>query len=337
MAAVVVVVAGAGTGIGLAVSDGSVPSSDGRRAAPTVPASSIPSASTPTSAAPVTTSTGTTSTGSASTGGPPHVLLVMMENHGYDQIVGSPTAPYLTQLVARYGLATASYAWTHPSLPNYLDIISGSTQGISTDCSSCSADGTQLVDQLQAKGIGWQAFIESMPNPCFTGTGSSPYDKNHNPFAYAPHLVHDAAECSRVVPYARLGPELAAGTAPPFLWVTPNTAHDMHTGTVRQGDTWLSQQVRAVMHSSWYRGGGTIVITFDEGVTNAGCCGGAGGGHIATVVVSAATPHGARMSRPIDHAGVLRTVEELYGLPFLGAAAKASSGTLLPLVGRAPG
>ena len=257
-----------------------------------------------------------------------------MENHGYATVVESPTAPYLNQLIGRYGLATASYAWTHPSLPNYLDLVSGSTQGIGTDCSSCAANGSQVVDQLQAKGIGWQAFIESMPSPCFTGSGSAPYDKNHVPFVYAPHIVHDPAECSRIVPYSRLGPELSAGTAPPFLWVTPNTEHDMHTGTVRQGDTWLSRQIPTVMRSSWYRSGGTIVITFDEGVTNAGCCGGASGGHVATIVVSSATPRGTRMSRPIDHAGILRSIEELYGLEYLGGAANASSGTFLPLIGR---
>jgi hypothetical protein len=92
-----------------------------------------------------------------------------------------------------------------------------------------------------------------------------------------------------------------------------------------------------VLRSSWYADGGTIVITFDEGVTDAGCCGGAAGGHIATIVVSAATPPGARMATPVDHAGVLRTIEELYRLPFLGAAANPSSGTLLPLLGRSPG
>lgn len=268
----------------------------------------------------------------------PHVMVIMLENHGYPQIVGSATAPYLNALIARYGLATASYADTHPSLPNYLDLVSGSTQGITTDCTTtCTANGPQLVDQLQAAGIGWRAYIESMPTPCYTGPTGQLYDRHHNPFVYAPHLVDNAAECANVVPLTLLTAQLAAGTAPTFLWITPNVQHDMHTGTVAQGDTWLAHELPSVMASSWYRSGGTIILTFDEGVTNSGCCGGAAGGHIATVVVSAATPRGDQLSTPVDHAGVLRTIEELYGLPFLGTAADPSSGTLLPLLGRSPG
>lgn len=278
---------------------------------------------------------GAPSTGAS--GGRPHLMLIMLENHGYGQIVGSVTAPYLNHLIARYGLATASYADTHPSLPNYIDIASGTTQGITSDCANCSADATQLVDQLQRAGIGWGAYLEAMPGPCYTGTGPPPYDKNHNPFAHAPHLVRDASECAHVVPYSQLGPQLANGTAPPFIWVTPDVTHDMHTGSVAEGDTWLSQQLPIVLRSRWYADGGVIVLTFDEGVTDAGCCGGAAGGHIATIVVSASTPSGARLATPVDTAGVLRTIEELYHLPFLGAAADPASGTLLPLLGRAPG
>lgn len=339
-------VVAAGIGIGLAVTGGPGTAAGGEHgaAAPTTSstgASPSSRTSAPGAAGPTSTSAPTTgvtsnspSTGATSTATPPHVMLLVLENHSASQIVGSPTAPYLNRLVHRYGLATNSYAWTHPSLPNYLDLVSGSTQGISSDCSTCTANGTQLVDQLQQKGIGWQAFIESMPSPCFTGDAPPPYDRNHNPFVYAPHLVQDPAECDRVVPLTRLGHELSTGTAPPFLWVTPNVQHDMHTGSVREGDTWLSHELPTVLSSSWYRAAGTVIITFDEGETNAGCCGGAAGGHIMTLVISAATAGGARMTAPVDHAGVLRTIETLYGVRPLGAAADPASGSLLPLLGK---
>jgi hypothetical protein len=265
-----------------------------------------------------------------------HVMLIVFENHGYTSIIGNPTAPYLNGLAKRFGLATASYATTHPSLPNYLELVSGSTQGITTDCTTtCSANGPQVVDQLGRRGIGWRAYMEGVHGACYTGAGDYPYDRHHDPFVYAPHIVDKRTTCGRVVPFATLAPALAKGTAPPFIWVTPDVLHDMHTGSVRQGDSWLGAQLPAVLRSRWYRDGGVVIITFDEsgGTTTAGCCTGAAGGHIATIVVSSRTRPGARMARPVDDAGVLRTVEALYHLPYLGAARNPRSGTLLPLLG----
>lgn len=263
-------------------------------------------------------------------------MVFVMENHGYDQIVGNPTAPYLNALAQRYGLATASYATTHPSLPNYLALVSGSTQGVVGDCTTCSADSPQVVDQLQQAGIPWHAYMEAAPTACFTGT-APPFDRHHDPFVYAPHIIENPAECDRVVPFSTFGPALDSGALPPFVWVTPDVEHDMHTGNIAAGDAWLRQTLPPVLASSWYRDGGVVIITFDEstGATAAGCCTGAVGGHIVTLVVSPRTPPGARLSTPVDGAGILRTIEALYRLPYLGAAADPRSGTLLPLLGLA--
>lgn len=264
-------------------------------------------------------------------------MVIVMENHGYAEIIGNPTAPYLNSLAQRYGLATASYATAHPSLPNYLALVSGSTQGITTDCTTCVANAPQLVDQLQRADIPWRAYMEAAPSACFTGT-APPFDRHHDPFVYAPHIVSDPAECDRVVPFSTFGRSLSDGTLPAFVWVTPDVEHDMHTGTVAAGDAWLHATFDAVLSSSWYRNGGAVVVTFDEstGGTDAGCCTGAAGGHIVTLVVSQRTPRAARLSSPVDDAGILRSIEALYHLAFLGEAQNPKSGTLLPLLGEAP-
>ncbi len=265
--------------------------------------------------------------------GEPHVMLIVMENHGYEEIIGNPTAPYMNHLARRYGLATSSYATTHPSLPNYLELVSGSTQGVSSDCTTCVANATQFVDQLDRAHIGWRAYMEAAPTACFTGYAPL-FDRHHDPFVYAPHVVADRAECDRVVPFSAFFPALAHGRLPAFVWVTPDVHHDMHTGTVAQGDAWLRAVLTNVLASTWYRDDGAVIVTFDEstGGTDAGCCTGAGGGHIATFVVSARTAPGARMAAPVDGAGILRTIEALYRVPFLGQAADPRSGTLLPLL-----
>ena len=83
------------------------------------------------------------------------VVVVVMENEERSSVIGSPHAPYLTRLARTYATAPRSYAIRHPSLPNYLALVSGSTQGITNDCTSCEAHGTNLGDQLTAKGVSW--------------------------------------------------------------------------------------------------------------------------------------------------------------------------------------
>src|SRR5579883_1848519 len=98
-----------------------------------------------------------------------HVFVIVMENKEYDDIIGSPNAPYLNHLAATYGLATEYFANYHPSLPNYLELISGANQGITDDCGTCSVDAPNLVDQLEAHGKTWRAYMEDLPSPCFNG------------------------------------------------------------------------------------------------------------------------------------------------------------------------
>lgn len=262
-------------------------------------------------------------------------MVVVMENREASQVLDPGQAPGVVAIADRYGLATQAYATTHPSLPNYLELIAGTTFGITDDCTTCSVDGPTIVDQLGDAGIDWRAYMEGMPAPCATVV-SSPggYAKKHDPFLYVRHIVSSPALCDRVVPATTLLDDLSTGRLPPFVWVTPNLCHDGHDCPTRVADAYLAQLVGHVVGSPWFQGGGVVVVTWDEGTTNAGCCGGAHGGHVATLVVSPATRPGARLDTPVDGAGILRTIETLYGLPFLGDAACPCSGSLLPLLGR---
>lgn len=265
----------------------------------------------------------------------PHVVVVVMENREASQVLDPRAAPAISTLAQRYGLATKAYATTHPSLPNYLELIAGTTFGITDDCTGCSVEGTTVVDQLQARGIDWRAYMEGMPVPCYSGT-SSPggYAKKHDPFLYVRHLRSDPNACGRVVPGSEFLADLAAGRLPPFVWLTPDLCHDGHDCSTATADAYLGQLVGHLVVSPWYRQRGIVVVTWDEGTTDAGCCGSAHGGHIATLVISSQTSPGARLDSPVDGAGILRTVESLYGLDYLGDAACPCSGTLLPLLDR---
>lgn len=267
------------------------------------------------------------------------MAIVVLENREASQVIGDPEAPYLNQLAKRYGLATQSYGQTHPSLPNYLTLIGGTAFGVTSDCTSCSVEGTTLVDQLNAKGIGWKAYMEGMPKPCYTGgdVSAQSYGKRHDPFVYVRHLVSTPADCNRVVPYSQLSQELATGSAPPFIWITPNSCNDGHDCPTATTDKWMSSNLPELLSSSWYKDNGVVIVTWDEGTSNAGCCNGeAAGGRIPTIVVSARTPAGARSAAPVDQAGTLATIEDLFGLGHLGQAGHPASGNLLSLVGAGP-
>jgi phospholipase C len=234
--------------------------------------------------------------------------------------------PYLNSLPNQYGLATDWNDLSHPSLPNYLGLISGSIQNNPQD--TTPADGTYpgptLVDQLAHAGYSWKAYMEDMPSPCDLNDtyGPANYDVNHNPFVYFDSIRGIRAQCDRVVPFTQFASDLQRNMAPDFMWVSPNLIDDMHNGTYAQGDAFLRTQIPIVLASQWYSGGGTVIITFDEGETTE---------KVATIVISRHTARGARLTTAGSHYGTLRAIEETYGVPLLGGAAQSSSGDLRPL------
>jgi phosphatidylinositol-3-phosphatase len=253
-------------------------------------------------------------------------MIIVDENHSQQQVIGNAQMPYLNSLASRYGLATHWNDLSHPSLPNYLGLISGSVQDDPHDTTPADRTypGPTVVDQLARAGYSWKAYIEDMPQPCDLTDTYSPgnYDVNHNPFAYFDSIRRDHTQCDRVVPFTQFGTDLRDNTAPDFIWVSPNLINDMHNGNYAQGDDFLRQQVSAVLASSWYQAGGIIIITFDEGETTE---------QVATIVISRHTPRGMRLTTAGSHYGTLRAIEETYGLPLLGGAANPSSSDLRAL------
>ncbi len=258
-----------------------------------------------------------------------HIIVLMMENAEYGEVIGSPAAPYVTRLARRYGVATNSFAIRHPSLPNYLALTSGSTHGISSDCTGCSVSGENIVDQLERAGISWRAYMEELPRPCYLGPGAGGYAKKHNPFAYYADITRSPLRCRRIVGFHALSTALRAGQLPTYSWITPNLCDDGHSCPVAAGDKFLSRTVPALLHELGPHG--FLVLTWDEGSSDRGCCGAATGGRIPTVVAGPDVRPGAIDSQPIDDYGVLKSIEEVLGVPALGGAASLRSGSLRPL------
>lgn len=254
---------------------------------------------------------------------PPHILIVVMENHSYEQVIGNSQMPYINAL-ARANAVVSTTDLSHPSLPNYLGLISGSIQNNPQD--TTPQDGTyaglQFTDLLAAKGIGWKAYMEDMRGACDLTDTYSPggYDVNHNPFMYFRSVRNSSSQCHRDVPYTQLAIDLRSRTAPPFIWVSPNITHDMHDGTDAQGDAFIKALVTQVRASSWWTSNSRLIITWDEGAQSE---------QVATIVVGA--PHGAKANGGNLY-GTLRGLERAYGVGLLGHSAASNVGDIRPLL-----
>lgn len=266
-------------------------------------------------------------------GRPTHIAVVIMENKEYGDIVGSASTPYINRLAARYALATQMYAIRHPSLPNYLALTGGSTFEIDSDCTDCTVPGAGLAGQLQAKGFSWKAYMEDMPSACFTGAGAGDYAKKHDPFVYYTGVSSNRSLCANVIPFPSLARDEASHALPAFSWITPNLCHDMHDCDPAVGDQFLSRTIPSLLRALGPRG--LLVLTWDEGSSDDGCCRLATGGHVATIVAGPLARSGAQLRTPTDHYSVLQTIEDLFGLPRIGAAACACTPSLAPLLGSA--
>jgi hypothetical protein len=262
-----------------------------------------------------------------SAGPPAHIAVIVMENEEYGDVVGQRSTPYINGLVKRYALATAMYAVSHPSLPNYLALTGGSTFGISSDCTDCTVSATSVVDQLERAGLTWKAYMEDYPGNCFTGPQAGDYARKHDPFIY---YARDRRWCGAIVPLDRLAMDERAGSLPRFIWITPNLCHDMHDCSPATGDKFLSTLIPPLLKALGRHG--LLFLTWDEGSSDAGCCRLAAGGHIATIVAGGLAKRGARMHTPADHYSVLQTVEDLLGLSRLRGAACPCTPSLGPLL-----
>jgi hypothetical protein len=239
-----------------------------------------------------------------------HVVWILMENENLGSIVGSRSAPYLNSLASAYGLATDYSAISHPSLPNYIALTSGSDQGIADDSdpSSHPLNVPSIFSQLP--GGASRSLEQNMPSNCAAGD-SGDYAVRHNPETYYTNL---AADCSSYdVPRGAV-PDLSAR----FTFVTPNLTNDMHDGTIADGDNFLKTFIPALIATPQYQTGSTVIfITWDESS-------GGGGNQVPCLVISPYT-HTVKDPTPYTHYSLLRTTEELLGLPLLGNAVSANS------------
>ena len=263
-----------------------------------------------------------------------HIFVIIMENREFGEVVNPSQAPFITKLARDYAVANPYYAVTHPSLPNYIALTGGDTFGITDDCTDCPVTGENLADQVEAHQRTWKAYMEGLPAACFLGSSSGEYAKKHNPFVYYTNIATNPARCRQVVPLSELDTDLSRGTLPDLVWITPDMCHSMHDCETRDGDRWLATIVPKVLASRAWRDGGVLFVTWDEGTSEAGCCGKPGGGKVAMLAISPLSRRGYRSNTESNHYALLRTIEDAWSLGHLRHAGDAQTPVLADLFQR---
>ena len=335
-----------------------------------------------------------------------HVWVIDLENQGYAQSFGTPSAdPYLARALPRMGaLLTNYYSIGHSSSDNYIAQISGQAPNLATqsDCPLWTPFPGQLVagpyhqvlgegcvypaavqtlgNQLSATGRSWAAYLQDMGNdPARDSTVSTArgpacghpatwsldrtqhaeeadqYAARHDGFTFFLSVTANRPFCdAHILSFRPLPGDLARASATPaFSFIAPNLCNDAHDapcvtgapGGLAQADAFLSQWVPKIMAAPAYRDGGLIVITFDEGSDSAACCSetsglspahpnvpepgknGPGGGRVGAVLLSPLIRPGTVSTVDYNHYSLLRSIEDIFGLPHLGDAAMPQVGS----------
>ncbi|MGH2902535.1 MAG: alkaline phosphatase family protein [Solirubrobacteraceae bacterium] len=247
-----------------------------------------------------------------------HFVLIVLENRELGEVIGAGSMPYVNGLARRGVLASDYHAITHPSLPNYIALLAGDPLGIESDCTECQAHGATLVDQLERAHVGWRAYMEDMPRPCYRGASAGGYAKKHDPFMYFSQISGSSA-CRRVVPLTMLAGDLRENALPAFAWITPNLCDDGHDCANASVNRFLARLVPYLLRGLGPHG--VLAVVWDEGTSNSGCCNLAAGGRVPLILAGPSVRAGYRLSTPADHYSLLGLIEDAFGLPRLRGAA----------------
>ena len=321
------------------------------------------------------------------------IFVIMLENHSQNTTIGDPNLPYLTSLANTYAQATNYYGVTHPSQPNYVAAITGQLDITRmNDNAANHYSWANLVDQLEANGKTWGAYMEALPYAGYTGAiwpNVALYTNKHDPFVLMDDVLSSPSRLSNIKPYTSLAADLNSAHAPDFVWISPDQCNDMHGGVYvavdghpetpcpynstvdDQYDTALKQNADAFIHTAvdtirsskaWTGNSAIFILSdeadFDGSATStdlwadvSGCCdspgyglapglpagyiltdngshpwsGPFGGGKVPALVVTSTGPKGVVDATPYNHYSLLRTIEQVWNLGYLGYAVDSNN------------
>jgi hypothetical protein len=276
-----------------------------------------------------------------------HVFVIMMENTGFDSLIGNPNAPWINAAANTFGSANSYFGVTHPSQPNYIAATAGIQGNDSDNDETLSAPN--IVDQVEGSGRTWKAYMQSL-SLCTTkldhACGNQLYERKHDPFVTFADVQSSPARLANIVDFSQLDADLASGNVANYVWISPDQCHDMHgraaastdpcnfgdvPGLIATGDAFLSDTVGRIMASPAWTGNSAIFVMWDESDftgtgfggfgDDSGCCdsvAGQGGGHVVSLVISHSNHSHVTSAVSYNHYSLLATIQDGWQLGCLG-------------------
>jgi len=253
------------------------------------------------------------------------VVIVVMENEGTDQALADPDIASLSRRSAWF---SHYYAITHPSFPNYLAIVAGSTFGLDSDHRPPPLKGATIADRLEEKNLTWKSYAEDYPGGCYLGSVAGAgritpfgaptelYARKHVPFLAFASIQNDPGRCARVVGAGQFMRDARAGKLPNYSFYTPNMFNDGHDTSLEASSKWLQGFIRTLESTVSMRQRTLVVITWDEG--------GNRDNKVLTLLLGTVVNPG-KYPTPLTHYSLLRTIEDNFGLSTVGAGDKKAS------------
>jgi hypothetical protein len=236
------------------------------------------------------------------------VVHIVFENADLDEALAQPAFATL----ARSGAWLQDFRGiTHPSQPNYIAMIAGSTMGVKLD-GNVDLEGRHLGDLLREKGMSWKAYAQGYPGNCFLGKRLGNYVRKHVPFLSFKSVQNNPVECARVVPSEQFFEDVKRKELPEYSMFIPDLVDDGHDTDARHAANWFGATFGRILNDVELVRKTLFIVTYDESESYIGP------NRIYTVLFGANVIPGSRISTRTDHYSILRMVQEGFGLGSLG-------------------
>ncbi|KAH7386283.1 phosphoesterase family-domain-containing protein [Cadophora sp. MPI-SDFR-AT-0126] len=253
-------------------------------------------------------------------------VTIWCENTDYSMAAGDPNFAFLSTL----GITLNNYlAITHPSQPNYVAAVGGSTHGVSNDgFYRISSSSKTIVDLLEARGVSWSVYGQDAPYSGFQGNyvnqknGKNDYVRKHNPLMSYDSVTSDTNRLAQNKNFTLFEQDLAANRLPQWMFITPNMTNDGHDTSVTIAGEWMRSFIVPLLSNPHFMKRTLVLITFDETANYLS------NNKVFSLLLGDAVPtsaHGTTNSTSFNHYSQMATVEQNWDLGDLGLGDKKAN------------
>ncbi|CAK7211576.1 hypothetical protein SBRCBS47491_001171 [Sporothrix bragantina] len=248
------------------------------------------------------------------------LAIIWLENTDFTLAANDPNLAFLASKGIKL---TNNFGVTHPSEPNYAAAIGGDYFGMNNDnMNFITQNVSTVIDLLEDAGISWGEYQEDMPYSGFEGmawinqnTKANDYVRKHNPAVLYDQNTKSLDRLAQMKNLTMFYEDLAAGTLPQWMFITPNMTSDGHDSSVTVAGSWTRNFVEPLLTDERFMQNTLVLITFDENASYSIQ------NQILGILLGDAVPAelvGTSDNNFYNHYSEIATVEANWGLPTLG-------------------